>query len=64
MLDEILATEEGRAAITAATTVGRPGEPEDMAGACIYLASRAGAFVTGIVLPVDGGILVGRNANM
>ena len=35
-----------------------------MAGACIYLASRAGAFVTGIVLPVDGGVLVSRNANM
>ncbi|HTO55520.1 MAG TPA: SDR family oxidoreductase [Myxococcota bacterium] len=34
---------------------GRIGEPEDMAGTAIYLASRAGAYVTGAVLPVDGG---------
>ena len=35
---------------------GRIGEPEDMAGIAIYLASRAGAYVTGAVIPVDGGI--------
>jgi NAD(P)-dependent dehydrogenase (short-subunit alcohol dehydrogenase family) len=34
---------------------GRIGEPEDMAGTAIYLASRAGSYVTGAVLPVDGG---------
>ncbi len=34
---------------------GRIGEPEDMAGIAIYLASRAGAYVTGAVIPVDGG---------
>ncbi len=34
----------------------RIGEPEDMAGVAIYLASRAGAYVTGAVIPVDGGI--------
>lgn len=34
------------------------GRDEDMAGVCLFLASRAGAFVTGAVLPVDGGILV------
>jgi NAD(P)-dependent dehydrogenase (short-subunit alcohol dehydrogenase family) len=64
MLDEILATEEGRAAIAGATVVGRPGVPEDMGAACIYLASRAGAYVTGAVLPVDGGFLVGPNPNI
>ena len=37
---------------------GRVGEPEDMAGAVIYLSSRAGAYVTGAVIPVDGGSLV------
>jgi NAD(P)-dependent dehydrogenase (short-subunit alcohol dehydrogenase family) len=34
----------------------RIGEPEDMAGVAIYLASRAGAYVTGAVIPVDGGL--------
>ncbi|MGE0518121.1 MAG: SDR family oxidoreductase [Candidatus Binatia bacterium] len=38
--------------------LGRIGEPEDMAGVAIYLASRAGAYLTGTVIPVDGGITV------
>ena len=33
----------------------RIGEPEDMAGVALYLASRAGAYLTGAVVPVDGG---------
>jgi len=35
---------------------GRIGTDEDMAGVAIYLASRAGAYLTGAVIPVDGGI--------
>jgi NAD(P)-dependent dehydrogenase (short-subunit alcohol dehydrogenase family) len=35
----------------------RIGEPSDMAGAAIFLSSRAGAYLTGVVLPVDGGIV-------
>ncbi|HEY8153505.1 MAG TPA: SDR family oxidoreductase [Myxococcota bacterium] len=38
----------------------RIGEPEDMAGVAIYLASRAGAYVTGAVIPVDGGLSTTR----
>ncbi len=34
---------------------GRIGSPEDVAGTVLYLASRAGAFVTGTVIPLDGG---------
>jgi NAD(P)-dependent dehydrogenase (short-subunit alcohol dehydrogenase family) len=42
-------------AIRTSCPLGRIGEPEDMAGIAIYLASRAGAYVTGAVIPVDGG---------
>ena len=35
--------------------LGRMGTEEDMAGACIYLSSRAGAWCTGVILNVDGG---------
>ncbi len=38
------------------TPLARIGEPGDMAGVAIYLASRAGSYVTGAVIPVDGGI--------
>ena len=54
MMHETL--ERFRDAIVASCPLGRIGEPEDMAGAAIYLASRAGAYLTGAVIPVDGGI--------
>jgi NAD(P)-dependent dehydrogenase (short-subunit alcohol dehydrogenase family) len=48
-----------RAALAASIPLERIGEPEDMAGAVIYLSSKAGAYVTGQTLVVDGGITVG-----
>jgi len=43
-------------AIVASVPLARIGSPEDMAGVALYLASRAGAYVTGAVIPVDGGM--------
>jgi NAD(P)-dependent dehydrogenase (short-subunit alcohol dehydrogenase family) len=44
--------------IEANCPLGRIGSPPDMAGVAIYLASRAGAYVNGIVIPIDGGICI------
>ncbi|MBH1935375.1 SDR family oxidoreductase [Streptomyces sp. AV19] len=40
--------------------LGRVGRPEDIAAAVAFLASRDAAWITGVTLPVDGGILVGN----
>jgi NAD(P)-dependent dehydrogenase (short-subunit alcohol dehydrogenase family) len=42
--------------IAAASPLGRIGHPDDMAGVAIFLSGRGGAYVTGAVIPVDGGI--------
>ncbi len=45
--------------MVAHTPLGRMGRPEDIAAAYLWLASDAAAFVTGAVLSVDGGLVVG-----
>ena len=44
------------AAILARTPLRRWAEPVDIAGAAVFLCSPAAAFITGVVLPVDGGL--------
>ncbi len=44
--------------ILARTPLGRWGEPDDLEGTAIYLASAASDFITGVALPVDGGFSV------
>ena len=58
-LTQALQDNEGRSqAILERTPLGRWGEPEDVAQAVVFLCSPAAAFITGTILPVDGGYLV------
>ncbi len=43
--------------IRASNPRGRIGTPEDVGGTAVFLSSRAGAYITGAVIPVDGGIV-------
>jgi NAD(P)-dependent dehydrogenase (short-subunit alcohol dehydrogenase family) len=51
--------EEQRAAILANTPLGRMGTPEEIAWAVAFLASERAGFITGHVLSVDGGLVMG-----
>ena len=57
-LTKALQEDPGRSeAILSRTPLGRWGEPEDLGGAVLFLCSEQAAFVTGAILPVDGGYL-------
>ena len=49
------ATDEQAEKVGERVPLGRMGAPDDMAGAILFLCSRAGAYVTGAILPLDGG---------
>jgi NAD(P)-dependent dehydrogenase (short-subunit alcohol dehydrogenase family) len=49
-------TPENRELVERAVPLGRIGRPDDVAGLTLFLASRAGAYLTGTVIPLDGGI--------
>jgi NAD(P)-dependent dehydrogenase (short-subunit alcohol dehydrogenase family) len=58
-LTDALQKDDARSAtILGRTPLGRWGTPADVAGAALFLASPLAAFVTGVVLPVDGGYLI------
>jgi meso-butanediol dehydrogenase / (S,S)-butanediol dehydrogenase / diacetyl reductase len=52
-------TPEREAAILARTPMRRQGRPEEISGLAVYLASDAARYVTGAIIPVDGGYLAG-----
>ena len=60
-MTEILSTmpEKVIDGMIAKTPLGRMGQPEDIASAYLFLASDEASFITGVVLRVDGGIVVG-----
>ncbi|HQF31953.1 MAG TPA: SDR family oxidoreductase, partial [Hyphomicrobiales bacterium] len=47
-----------RAVVDASVPFGRIGAPDDLAGTILYLCGRGGAYTTGAVIPLDGGIAV------
>ena len=49
---------EGEAGMSKRVPLGRLTGDMDMAGAALYLASPAGSYLTGVVLPVDGGVSI------
>jgi NAD(P)-dependent dehydrogenase (short-subunit alcohol dehydrogenase family) len=55
MIDKVFADPEVRKELTARIPLGKFGEPEDVAGAVIFLASDAAKMITGHILLVDGG---------
>jgi 3-oxoacyl-[acyl-carrier protein] reductase len=52
-------TDEQRAAMLSVVPVGRLGQGDEIAAAVEFLASESAAFITGTVLPVDGGFSMG-----
>jgi 7-alpha-hydroxysteroid dehydrogenase len=54
-LDVVLTDDDLRAQFLAGTPMARPGEPEDLACAALFLASDASSWVTGKVFQIDGG---------
>jgi NAD(P)-dependent dehydrogenase (short-subunit alcohol dehydrogenase family) len=60
MLEQALENDPRREAkILLRTPMGRFGSPEDIGYAAVYLSSRAAQFVTGVLLPIDGGASIG-----
>ncbi len=56
MMAFMLDTPEKRAEVERMVPLGRIGRPDDAAGLTLFLASRAGSYLTGTVIPLDGGI--------
>lgn len=55
MMAFAVGTDEKAERMGARIPLGRIGAPDDIAGATLYLCSRAGAYITGAILPIDGG---------
>ena len=59
-----LASEEGRAKSAEGVPLGRVGSPEDIAGALQFLCGRGGAYLSGAILPLSGGMQSNAPGNL
>ncbi|MDK2902028.1 MAG: hypothetical protein PWR14_932 [Thermosediminibacterales bacterium] len=58
MTEDFLAVKENYDAVVSKIPLGRVGVPEDLIGAVVFLASRASDYITGHLLPVEGGRMI------
>ena len=56
MMAFLLDAEGGEELVASSVPMGRIGRPDDVVGAVLFLSSRAGSYLTGAIVPVDGGI--------
>ncbi len=56
MMAFLLDAEGGEQLVASSVPMGRIGRPDDVVGAVLFLSSRAGSYLTGAVIPLDGGV--------
>ena len=59
-----IGNEEGQAKVGTNVPIGRVGSPEDIAGATLFLCGRGGAYTSGAIIPLDGGMSVEAPQNL
>ena len=59
-----IGSEEGQAKVGANVPIGRVGSPADIAGATLFLCGRGGAYTSGAIIPLDGGMSVEASQNL
>ncbi len=57
MTSFLLSDPQGRAAVESTVPLGRIGNADDIVGTTLFLAGRSGAYLTGAIIPLDGGIV-------
>ena len=58
MTKDVMADEKNVAAVTRMISLRRYAQPEEIAGVINFLASPAGGYITGQLIPVDGGMTI------
>jgi len=58
MTKDVMADEKNVAAVTRMISVRRYAQPEEIASVIAFLASDAAGYVTGVLIPVDGGMTI------